>query len=70
MSRFPRLSSVLVKSMAAALVTKIKTTAAAAAFHINAVGKFTPPFLFILLCTLLSISQRNSQLDHSGPACK
>ena len=70
MSRFPRLSSVLVKSMAAALVvTNMKTTAAAAVFRINAVGKFTPPFLFILR-TVLSISQRNSQLDHSGPACK
>ena len=64
MSRFPKLSSFLVKSIAATPRTKMST----AKLHINE-GKFTPAVLFILL-TVLSILQRNSQLDHNGLFCK
>ena len=60
MSRFPRLSSLLVKSTAAALVTKM-SKAGAARLHIKE-DKFNPAVLFILL-TVLSIFKRNSELD-------
>ena len=62
MSRFPKLSSFLVKSIAATPRTKMST----AKLHIN---EFTPAVLFILL-TVLSILQRNAELDHNGLFCK
>ena len=53
MSRFPKLSSFLVKSIAATPRTKMST----AKLHINE-GKFTPAVLFILLTVLSIFSAR------------